>query len=113
MKSTQNLYGICPYVTSQKLIAGKWAILVLYNLTGGALRFGELHRRMPELTQATLTKQLRALEEGGLIHRTVYAEVPPRVEYALSPIGKEFLPVLTAYEAFGTKYIAYLKAGQK
>ena len=102
----KDLFGICPYVTSQKLLAGKWSVLILYYLScKGPVRFGELLRSLPDLTQATLTKQLRTLEESRLIIRKVYAEVPPRVEYSLSDMGQEFEPVLQAYEAFGKKYI--------
>ncbi len=101
-----NMFGICPYVTAQKLIAGKWSVLILYYLScRGPVRFGELLRSLPELTQATLTKQLRTLEQNNLIVRKVFAEVPPRVEYSLSDMGREFEPVLQAYEMFGRKYI--------
>ncbi|MGE4549478.1 MAG: winged helix-turn-helix transcriptional regulator [Intestinibacillus sp.] len=107
----ENLFGKCPYVTSQKLLAGKWSMLILYYLSDKKpLRFGELLRSLPDLTQSTLTKQLRALESSGLIHREVYPEVPPRVEYSLTEIGKAFRPVLDAYAAFGERYITYLRA---
>ena len=108
----QDLYGICPYVTAQKVFAGKWSILIIFYLSEGTLRFGELQRKMPEITQATLTKQLRTLEKQGMILRHVYPEVPPKVEYSLSEIGKEFLPVLTEFQVFGGKYIDYLKGSK-
>lgn len=109
----QNLFGICPYVTAQKVFSGKWSILIIFYLSEGTLRFGELQRKLPEITQATLTKQLRSLEEQGMIIRHVYPEVPPKVEYYLSDIGKEFLPVLYQFQTFGSKYIDYLKQNLK
>lgn len=99
------LFGKCPYVTAQKLLSGKWSILIIHYLSEGVLRFGELQRRMEGITQATLTKQLRILEERGLIHREVYPEVPPKVEYSLTDIGREFIPVLDQFEIWGEKYI--------
>lgn len=105
----EDLFAKCPYVTSQRLISGKWNILILYYLdSNNTLRFGELQRMLPDLTQATLTKQLRVLEGNKLVKRKVYPEVPPRVEYSLTEIGKEFRPVLETYKAFGKKYIAFL-----
>lgn len=96
----------CPYITMQKLLSGKWTLLILCFLRKGALRFSELMHYIPSLTQATLTKQLRKLENDDLIKRTVYPVVPPRVEYELTDTGKELLPVLDALGSFGMKYIA-------
>lgn len=110
MISEQDLFGICPYATVQKIFSGKWAIVVLNELRRGTLRFGQLQQRLPQVTQATLTKQLRQLEQYGLINRHVYAEVPPKVEYCLSDLGREFLPVLEQFEIFGNKYIAQTQA---
>lgn len=107
--SAENLFGICPYVTTQKLLAGKWSILVMHHLSEGTKRFNELHREMADLTQTTLTKQLRFLEEEGLVKRTVYPEVPPRVEYSLTPIGEQFKIVLDSLEVWGNQYIEYIK----
>lgn len=100
-----DLFGICPYVTAQKLISGKWAVLVLHYLEEGTHRFGALQKKIPNLTQATLTKQLRLLEGYGLIERRVYPEVPPKVEYSLTSMGRKFKPVLDAVEQFGQEYI--------
>lgn len=113
MEKEIDLFGKCPYVTVQKIFSGKWALLTLHYLSGDTLRFGELKRKMPGVTQATLTKQLRALEDFGLICRHVYPEVPPKVEYSLSEIGKKFLPVLQQFEVFGNQYIAYLASKEK
>ena len=104
-----DLFGICPYVTAQKLLTGKWTLLILYHLSIKIMRFNELQRALPELTQATLTKQLRMMEENGLIIRTVYNQIPPKVEYELSDLGKQFQPVLDALEIWGIQYIDFLK----
>lgn len=104
----ENLYA-CPYLATQSVLSGKWNILLLHHIEGGPIRFNELHRRLEGVSQATLTKQLRQLEEDGLITRTVYAQVPPRVEYELSEIGQEFRMVLEQIEEFGDKYIQYIK----
>lgn len=103
----KNLFGICPYVTAQQLLTGKWAILIMQSLAGGPKRFGKMQKEIA-ITQATLSNQLKHLEHEGLISRTVYPEVPPRVEYELTDIGKEFKDVLGAIETWGYKYIDYL-----
>jgi DNA-binding HxlR family transcriptional regulator len=104
-----DLFGICPYVTAQKLLTGKWTLLILHHLSVKIMRFNELQRALPELTQATLTKQLRMMEENGLITRTVYNQIPPKVEYGLSELGIQFQPVLDALEVWGSQYINFLK----
>lgn len=109
MESNNTLFGKCPYVTAQKVLSGKWSILILYHLNDGAVRYGELHRRIGDITQATLTKQLRMLEEYGLISRYVYSEIPPKVEYSLTDLGKAFDPVLEQFRIWGDKYIGSLK----
>lgn len=81
----------------------------MYHLNEGTLRFGELQRRMGSITQATLTKQLRMLEEFGLINRFVYSEIPPKVEYSLTDLGREFQPVLEQVRIWGEKYIESLQ----
>jgi DNA-binding HxlR family transcriptional regulator len=106
------LFGVCPYVTTQKIISGKWKLMILYYLSQGTLRFNELSKKMPGVTQTTLTSQLRALEKTGLIERRVYPEVPPKVEYFLTDLGKEFSTVLDAVDMFGKTYIHYLNASE-
>ena len=91
----------CPVELTLGLIDGKWKGVILYHLQDGPLRFGELRRRLPGITQRMLTKQLRALELDALISRAVFAEVPPRVEYALSPSGHSLRPVIDALKAWG------------
>ena len=111
---SQDLYGKCPYVTAQKVIQGKWSILILHYLSEKPIRFNTLLKMMPEMTHATLCKQLKQLEYYGLIVRTEYPQVPPKVEYALSDIGKAFLPTLQSLHGFGEKYIDFLEqSGQK
>ena len=105
---TQDLFGICPYVTAHRVLRGKWSIVILHHLEDGPVRFNELQRRLPEMTHATLAKQLRSLEEYGVITRTEYPQVPPKVEYALSPLGEEFRPVLAQFEAWGLRCIEHL-----
>lgn len=105
----KQLFGKCPYVTSQKVLTGKWSIYIIYLLKDGPIRFNELQRRMPEdMTHTTLSRQLKSLEEDGLIVRHVYSEIPPKVEYELSEIGQKFEKVLDELEVWGNEYIAYL-----
>ena len=102
-------FGKCPYATAQTLISGKWAVLILLYLEEGPIRFNELLRKMPKMTHATLSAQLNALEEYGLIRRVQYEAIPPRVEYSLTDIGKKFHPVVAAMETWGNEYIAQMQ----
>lgn len=104
-----DLFGRCPYVTVQKVLTGKWSIFILHLLSDGPLRFNELQRRMPEeMTHTTLSRQLKKLEQEGLIIRTEYQQVPPKVEYQLSSIGEAFKKVLDVLQVWGNEYIAFL-----
>ncbi|MBB5048678.1 DNA-binding HxlR family transcriptional regulator [Rhodopseudomonas rhenobacensis] len=96
----------CPVEVTLDLIDGKWKGVILYHLQEGRLRFGELRKKMPGITQRMLTKQLRALEDDGLITRQVFAEVPPRVEYALSETGLRLRPVIDALKRWGEDHQA-------
>lgn len=110
----KELFGRCPYVTAQKVLTGKWSMYILYLLTEGPVRFNELQRRMPEeMTHTTLSRQLKTLEQEGLIVRKEYNQIPPRVEYELSGIGRRFEPVLAALGEWGKEYIAYLGRRQQ
>lgn len=91
----------CAVEATLDLIGGKWKGVILYHLQDGRLRFNELRRKLGAITQRMLTKQLRELEDAGLVIRTVYAEVPPRVEYRLSPAGESLAPVIAALKAWG------------
>jgi len=97
----KNTNSPCPVDGALALIGGKWKPLILYRLAAGTLRFSQLQRSIPEVTQRMLTQQLRELERDGLVLRTVYAEVPPRVEYSLSTKGRSLEPVICALKAWG------------
>jgi DNA-binding HxlR family transcriptional regulator len=95
----------CPVEGTLQLIDGKWKGVVLFHLLGGTMRFNELRRRLQNCTQRMLTTQLRELEADGLVHRKVYPEVPPKVEYSLTPRGRTLEPVITALRAWGEKNV--------
>lgn len=100
MESTQNKsLPACPVETTLTLISDKWKVLILRDLMEGTRRFGELKRSIGHVSQKVLTAQLRQMEESGLLHRRVYAEVPPRVEYTLTEVGYSLKPVLDAMSA--------------
>ena len=94
----------CPVATTVRLIGSKWKLLILRNLMARPWRFNELRRDLEGISQKVLTDSLRAMEEDGIITRKVYPEVPPRVEYALSPLGESMRPILDAMEEWGTNY---------
>lgn len=109
MKKQTEWFGVCPYITAQKVLSGKWSLYILYQLSEGLVRFNELQRRMPErMTHTTLARQLKSLEDAGMILRREYAQIPPKVEYSLSGIGLKFENVLDALGQWGREYIAYL-----
>src|SRR6185312_13133808 len=92
------------------VIGGKWKGVVLFHLLDGVKRFGDLRRLLPEVTQRMLTLQLRELEEAGIIHREVYREVPPKVEYSLTAFGSSLEPLLLLMRDWGDDYMAQLVA---
>lgn len=94
----------CPVATAVQLIGNKWKLLILRNLLARPWRFNELLKSLPGLSQKVLTDNLRAMEKDGIITRTVYPEVPPRVEYALSELGESMRPIIKALEIWGTDY---------
>ena len=106
---TENIEN-CPVADVQKIIRGKWTTVIIYFLSLGTLRFGELKKRLPQATEANLTKELRLLEEYGVVHREVYREVPPKVEYSLTELGVKFIPVLEALEVWALEYRAAKQA---
>ena len=94
----------CPVESTLKVIGGKWKILILWYLEDGTKRFNELKRELPLITQKMLTQQLRELEADGVVHRKVYAQVPPKVEYSLTELGVSLKPVLAAMCEWGQEY---------
>lgn len=103
---SEHLYAeSCTVKATLRILTGKWKILILYGLWEGTKRFNELRRLIPEITQRMLTNQLRELEEDKIILRKVYAEVPPKVEYSLTEIGKTLTPVLLELKKWGACYI--------
>ncbi|WP_295095059.1 helix-turn-helix domain-containing protein [uncultured Catenibacterium sp.] len=94
----------CPVETTLTLIGNKWKVLIMRDLLTGTKRFGELKKSLRSVSQKVLTAQLRAMEEDGLIHREVYAEVPPRVEYSLTELGWSLKPILDAMVIWGNNY---------
>jgi len=94
----------CPVATTVGLIGNKWKLLILRNLLAEPHRFGELRKTIPGISQKVLTDNLRSLEEDGIIVRTIFAEVPPRVEYKLSELGDTMRPIISAMEKWGLDY---------
>lgn len=94
----------CPVETTLSLIGDKWKVLILRDLITGTKRFGELKKSIGTVSQKVLTAQLRNMEENGLVHRKVYAEVPPRVEYSLTELGQSLKPILDAMQNWGEEY---------
>ena len=96
----------CPVETTLLLIGDKWKVLILRDLMPGTKRFGELKKSIGNVSQKVLTAQLRDMEQNGLVHRKVYAEVPPRVEYSLTDLGKSLKPILEALRIWGEEFQA-------
>ncbi|WP_280422957.1 winged helix-turn-helix transcriptional regulator [Nocardia carnea] len=94
----------CTVEAAMEVVGGKWKMAIVNHLFDGTMRFGELRRAMPTITQRMLTRQLRELEADGVIRRTVYAEVPPKVEYDLTEIGASLRPVAGLLESWGEQY---------
>lgn len=98
----------CPVATTVQLIGNKWKLLILRNLLARPWRFNELQKDLDGISQKVLTDNLRSMETDGIITRTVYPEVPPRVEYALSELGESMRPILSAMQDWGNQYKAGL-----
>jgi DNA-binding HxlR family transcriptional regulator len=96
----------CPVEITLSVIGGKWKAVILWHLSHKTLRFSQLRRRLPGVTQKMLTQQLRELERDGLLHREVFAEVPPRVEYSLTDLGWTLKPLLSRMCEWGKKFSA-------
>lgn len=104
MKTKAELLPECPVATTVQLIGNKWKLLIIRNLRMRPWRFNELQKDLDGISQKVLTDSLRSMEADGIITRTVYAEVPPRVEYALSELGETMRPILDAMAAWGNAY---------
>ena len=94
----------CPVEVTLEIIGGRWKSVILYHLLGRTRRFGELRKLLPGVTQRMLTLQLRELENDGVIHREVYRQIPPKVEYSLTEFGRSLEPILRALLAWGEQY---------
>ena len=101
---TKNELPDCPVATTVQLIGSKWKLLIMRNLLERPWRFNELKKNLEGISQKVLTDSLRSMEEDGIITRTVYPEVPPHVEYALSDLGESMRAILTAMQEWGTNY---------
>lgn len=98
----------CEVETTLKVIGGRWKVLIIRELIAGVKRFGELQRALPGITQKMLTQQLREMEEDGIIHREVYAQIPPKVEYSLTPMGESLKPILYAMHNWAVEHFSQI-----
>lgn len=105
---TKDELPACPVATMVELVGNKWKLLIIRNLLSSYSRFGELKNGIPGISQKVLTDNLRALEADGLIVRTAYPEVPPRVEYSLSELGNTLRPLFKSMEEWGNTYKSYI-----
>lgn len=102
----------CPVEAALDVIGGKWKPLIIWHLGNDVLRFGELQKELPGVNAKMLTKQLRELEEDGVIRRTVYPEVPPRVDYSITEFGKTLFPIMEALCEWGARYLVISGNGE-
>ena len=102
-KEIDNNSDGCPMTSVMNVIGGKWKVIILYHLRDSTLRFGELRKRIPKITQKMLTQQLRELESDGLVSRKVFPEVPPRVEYKSTALSDELRPIIDMLCEWGQK----------
>lgn len=112
MAKVQAVDDQCPVELGLNILSGKWKLKILWHLSKGTIRFNELQRLLGRITTKTLTEQLRELEEQGIILRTVFPEVPPRVEYSLSKIGNTLKPILGGLCEWGKTYQEYQRQGK-
>jgi len=103
----------CPVETTLRVIGGRWKVLVIHHLLDGVKRFNQLHRLLGGISPRTLTKQLREMERDGVVQRTAYPEIPPRVEYSLTPLGRSLAPVLQTMDAWGAAFAQRENADQE
>ncbi|MCL6753891.1 helix-turn-helix transcriptional regulator [Nostoc sp. CCCryo 231-06] len=105
-EAENNIRLTCEVETTLKVIGGRWKVLIIRELMTGVKRFGELQRALPGVTQKMLTQQLREMEEDGIIHREVYPQIPPKVEYSLTPLGETLQPILYAMHEWAVQHLA-------
>jgi DNA-binding HxlR family transcriptional regulator len=98
--------GDCPVLATARIVSGKWTLLMLRDLAAGPCRFTQLERSLSGISPRTLSQRLKALEDEGIIERIVYAEAPPRVEYLLTPKGRDLGPIVEAMRAYGEQWLA-------
>ena len=109
MKTKAELIPECPVATTVQLIGSKWKLLILRNLLVRPWRFNELQKNLEGISQRALTECLRSMETDGIIIRTIYPEVPPRVEYSLSELGETLRPILNSMQLWGENYKAMME----
>jgi DNA-binding HxlR family transcriptional regulator len=102
----------CEVETTLRVIGGRWKVLIIRELITGVKRFGELQRALPGITQKMLTQQLREMEEDGIVHRQVYAQIPPKVEYSLTTLGESLKPILYAMHEWAVEHLSQFKREQ-
>jgi len=104
MRSKEDILPECPVATTVSLIGSKWKLLIMRNLLGRPWRFNELQKNIEGISQKALTEALRSMEADGIVIRTAYPEVPPRVEYALTELGESMRPIIKSMESWGMAY---------
>ena len=105
VKSVSSERVSCPVERTLGVIGGRWKVLILRELFLGVKRFGQLHRALQGITQKMLTQQMREMEEDGIVHREVYLQVPPKVEYSLTPLGESLKPIIDAMHEWGIRHL--------
>lgn len=105
VKAADTERASCPVETTLEVIGGRWKVLILQELFQGVRRFGQLHRGLNGITQKMLTQQLREMEEDGIVHREVYLQVPPKVEYSLTPLGESLKPIIDVMHKWGVRHL--------
>lgn len=105
MTNQEDIRHTCPIEVVSNILGGKWKSLILFKLLDGTIRFNELHRKIPCVTRRILTLQLRELEKDGLVHREVYHQVPPKVEYSLTETGESLREILLSLKEWGIEYL--------
>src|SRR5690554_6129828 len=113
MSYTNEILNECGFTSAQKVLSGKWSMLIILFLSEKSMRFNEIQRLFPDITHATLTKQLRSLEAHSVVVRNVHSQVPPKVEYSLSDIGKKLKPILDSVMVWGEEYKQLLEKNEK